>query len=168
MTISGSFTDLNAWAGGIRRAQARAAFDDSDGKDVLNVGEGASLILVTKRVNQPWPHLILLIATLQGDHESVTSGYRLSVSEDELTDLTSNPRRALDELIRRFGRTFSINDGEPTDFVEQAHIDAPELAIKVDDSHVTINSLVRRRPMGGFDVSFVWAIDEDRYRSAWR
>jgi hypothetical protein len=167
VAISGSFTDKNSWAGGIRRAQAEAAFLDPDGRLDISIGDGATLTLVTKRVERPRPHVMILVASASGGSPTaLTSGYRIYGSESEVDALKSEPRAALAELIRRFGREISINGGAPTMYIEALFIDATDLNINAGDGDFTVTSFVRRRAGGGFDLSYVWAIDEVRYRAA--
>jgi hypothetical protein len=101
-----------------------------------------------------------------GQPITLTSGYRLYGAENELKSLAANPRSALDEVIRRFGREFSVNGGAPTKFIEHDHVVASDLRIESGGGNVTVSSYVKRTPVGGFDLSFIWAIDEDRYHSA--
>jgi hypothetical protein len=125
------------------------------------------MVLVTKRTERPRPHVILLIAAQAGGKPmAVTSGYRLYGSDAEVDALKTDPRQALDELIRRFGREFSINGSPPTKFIETRHVDAPDITIDGGGNEVTVSSWVRKLPGGGWDASYVWAIDEARYRAA--
>ena len=167
VAISDSFTKQNAWARGIRRGQVEEAFAEPTGRTELPIGDGASITLVTKRMDRPRPHVILLIASQSpGRPLSVSSGYRLYGAEAELAALGSDPRRALDELIRRFGRDVTINGGAPTRFVEQLHLAAADFKLETGEGEFTVSSFVRRLAGGGWDVRYVWAIDEARYRSA--
>lgn len=167
--ISGSFTDKNGWAGGIRRNQAIAAFADPDARVDLALDPTTALVLVTKRSERPRPHVILLIASESGKQPmAVASGYRLYGSEDELVRIAADPKFALNEVIRRFGLAFSLGGRERVKYLEQTHVDSDEFEIEgaAGSGDVTSSFFMRRSPDGGFDVSYAWAIDEARYRTA--
>ena len=167
LVISELFRERNAWSGGIRAIHARGVLDRPDGWQETPIGD-MKVVLVTRRVDLARnPHVTLLIGSRGPDGAlTLADGYRLRGSEAELEAMKSEPAIAFGELLRRFGLSVRVGAQQGV-FIRLATAASPQpIEVGVEASvPYCVSSFVRLGP-GHWEASWVFAIDDGRYRAA--
>lgn len=167
LVISEQFRQRNAWSGGIRPIHARGVLERPDGWQETPIGE-MKVVLVTRRIDLGRnPNVTLLMGTRGLDGElTLADGYRLRGSEAELEAMKSTPAMAFGELLRRFGIRVRVGDQHGL-FLRLAEAGAPQPIEIAADENVpfSVSAFVRSQP-GRWEASWVFAIDDGRYRAA--
>lgn len=165
------FTDRNNWVGGIMASNARRVLESPEGRVELPlVGGEMSVVLATKRIDLTVPpHVILLIGyrTAQGPL-TLADGFRLRGDDSDLDAWKTNPPKAFDELLRRYGLPVSIGSGPSQLFhLHYEAAAAQDIAIAgTDDTAFVVATIVKSSP-GLWEADWTYAIDDSAYRAAY-
>jgi hypothetical protein len=167
LVISELFRDRNAWSGGIRAIHARGVLDRPDGLQETPIGD-VKVVLVTRRVDLGRNPCVILLIGSRGPGGALTlaDGYRLRGSDAELEAMKSKPAMAFGELLRRFGLPVRVGAQQGL-FIRLAEAASPkpiEVGVEVGVPYC-VSSFVRLEP-GHWEASWVFAIDDRRYRAA--
>lgn len=167
LVISELFRERNAWSGGIRAIHARGVLDRPDGWQETSIGD-MKVVLVTRRIDLGRnPDVTLLIGSRGPDGAlTLADGYRLRGSDAELEAMKSMPAMAFGELLRRFGIPVRVGDQQGL-LIRLAEAGAPQpIEIAADENvRFSASAFVRSQP-GHWEASWVFAIDDRRYRAA--
>lgn len=171
--ITQAFRDQNEFSHGVRPSHVLEVLADPDGFSRVDVGDGYSILLATRKVDAgPYPYVLLVLAHERpGERPAITAGYRLLDNDPrKLLAIAGDPTLAFRFLLDRFACPIRVGDQVgifiPAAVVQQTAVGTAIVeGLGRTPESLSIEALIKvNHAKRATEVQWAYALDTGAYR----